>query len=752
MGIVEAALAYARMGYRVLPVVSGGKRPVGFLVPRGLRDATVEEEVIRRWWERVPEAGVGLLPPASVLVLDYDNPALWEEHLGRHGFLEAAPRQRTPRGGVHVFLRLFPGVRLRARAGGGLDLRGMDRAYVVVWPTPGYVWEVPLVSPGELPLVSEGFLREVLGEYLLEKLADKAAKAPEGRRHNTLVAVSRAAGGLVAHGVPVERVMKAMERAGLASGLDEKEVEAAVEWGVRVGVEEPLELPLERKMTKRALAEAIAERVAVWRGNDGAEWCTVDGEHMPVRGQEFEAWVVQVADEVFGDIPSSEMISSVRRFITARALRAPMYPVYRRVAPVGDAVYVDLGTPDRDVVVITPEGWEVRRGDIPVRFRRNALSPLPMPERPQGVEEAIRWLDEFLGLMPLQGVQRPLLTGWLLGLLNPIPQYPVLVLTGEKGAGKTTVARAIVKLLEPHMDVMVIANQDGLLAAAYNNYVIGLDNLSSIPKDLSDWLCVMSTGGQMVKRQLYTDSGQNAVEVRRPVVLTGIALEVLRDDLADRAVLLSLSRIADEDRCTESVLWSAYRGMHARVLGALFTLAVEAMRARSEVEREVRSVPRLADWVLFVEGVSPLLGLRRGEFAEEVFRMQGLLSQEVMDLDPVANALVMLAEEMGPGERRVYTTQELLDRLEEVMGIRDARVKPMGWPKSATALARHLPRLQSGLRVYGVRLGKTYAAHEKRTVWVLERVVKADVVSQAAELTPPEFPTEKTEGDDRVWF
>jgi hypothetical protein len=70
--LVQAALEYARRGWRVLPlhsVIDGvcscgdkecgspGKHP---LTRNGSKDATVDEETIRRWWTEAPEANVGI--------------------------------------------------------------------------------------------------------------------------------------------------------------------------------------------------------------------------------------------------------------------------------------------------------------------------------------------------------------------------------------------------------------------------------------------------------------------------------------------------------------------------------------------------------------------------------------------------------------------------------------------------------------------------------------------------------------------
>jgi len=166
---VRTALGYARMGYAVLPLAPGEKLPHTALVRHGLKDATASRVAIVKWWRSCPECGVGILAPEGVLVLDFDDPTAWERLKEEYPTLGDAPRQRTPKGGYHVFLRLPQGVGLSAtvRKLAGVDLRGMGKAYVVASPTRladgrGYTWEVPLVRPEDLPLIPEDLLLRLL--------------------------------------------------------------------------------------------------------------------------------------------------------------------------------------------------------------------------------------------------------------------------------------------------------------------------------------------------------------------------------------------------------------------------------------------------------------------------------------------------------------------------------------------------------------------------------------------------------------
>lgn len=82
-----ASIEYAEKGYRVFPVhgitknkcdcgksscTSPGKHPISKLVPHGDKNATSDTEKIRNWWKKFPNANIGLVVDAF-LVIDVDG-------------------------------------------------------------------------------------------------------------------------------------------------------------------------------------------------------------------------------------------------------------------------------------------------------------------------------------------------------------------------------------------------------------------------------------------------------------------------------------------------------------------------------------------------------------------------------------------------------------------------------------------------------------------------------------------------------
>ena len=152
--MIDAALSWLDRGFAVFPLKPRGKVPLGSLAPQGFLDATRDPAVIRDWWQRAPEANLGLRTGEGKFVLDLDGAeaiSWFTNSCGRH---EIAPKLqtlivRTARG-FHVFFAC--GVEMPNSAGRvapGVDVRG-EGGYVVAAPSihpSGHVYAIARREP-----------------------------------------------------------------------------------------------------------------------------------------------------------------------------------------------------------------------------------------------------------------------------------------------------------------------------------------------------------------------------------------------------------------------------------------------------------------------------------------------------------------------------------------------------------------------------------------------------------------------------
>lgn len=101
---LRAALAYAKMGFHVIPVEPNGKRPL--VLWKDYQTQKPLETQIRGWWAKTPNANVGLVLGAGRVVIDLDGGPEAEALLAAAGIElpQDAPRVRT-RSGFHVYLK-----------------------------------------------------------------------------------------------------------------------------------------------------------------------------------------------------------------------------------------------------------------------------------------------------------------------------------------------------------------------------------------------------------------------------------------------------------------------------------------------------------------------------------------------------------------------------------------------------------------------------------------------------------------------
>lgn len=159
---LDHALAYARRGWRVIPIPPGRKHPA---VAAWQREGTTDEAKIRHWWIKAPYYGIGIVcgPTSGVWVLDVDNANGKQgdesliDLLDAYGPLPATYEVITGSGGRHLYFA-WPddGSDIRndqsGRLGTDLDVRG-EGGQVLAPPTihpNGQPYEHEASSPLEL--------------------------------------------------------------------------------------------------------------------------------------------------------------------------------------------------------------------------------------------------------------------------------------------------------------------------------------------------------------------------------------------------------------------------------------------------------------------------------------------------------------------------------------------------------------------------------------------------------------------------
>jgi hypothetical protein len=464
--------------------------------------------------------------------------------------------------------------------------------------------------------------------------------------------------------------------------------------------EKKLRTDAEEVTKKTKIADVLIELAAtaeLFHTPDGTAYADVmvtgHRESWPVYSKGFRRWLAHRYYERTRGAPNNDAMQSALRIIEAKAhFDAPERTVHLRVAGLDQKLYLDLADAEWRAVEIDVDGWRIIN-DPPVRFRRAAgIQPLPVPVSGGSLAE----LHRLINVRNEPDVV--LITAWLVAAFRDRGPYPVLVLTGEQGSAKSSLAALLRSLVDPNTAPLrtLPRNDQDLFIAATNGHVIAFDNVSSLPPWLSDSLCRLSTGGGFGTRELYTNTDEVLLDATRPIVLTGIEDVATRGDLADRSMPVRLDPIPEECRRPEREISAGFESARPRILGALLNAISHGLRhlATTQLDR----LPRMADFAIWATACEGALW-KAGAFLDAYSKNRVEMDETVIEADLVATAVRSL---MADRSALTGTAKELLQKLVSIAGEPAAKMK--SWPKTPRALSGRLRRAAPNLRRVGISI------------------------------------------------
>lgn len=332
-------------------------------------------------------------------------------------------------------------------------------------------------------------------------------------------------------------------------------------------------------------------------------------------------WLMVTAFDKTKQMYSEETCANAIGFLRAKALmkeETKRDEIHLRVAYVNGEIYYDLGRPDWKIIKITRDGITL------IEYSENTPMFIRTPKIAQQVEPNFRPdgnpLDKFVKLCKMPNSE--LFKVHLISMFIAGIPMPIMAIHGHAGASKSTTSSMVKRIIDPSG----IKNEDNLksfphgednfVTSLSSSYFSGFENISHIDVEISNMICRAVTGGSFEKRAQYTNGDVYAISLMRKILINGVDFTISYSDLADRTIIYELERILEDQRKTDKSIEETFGKLLPDLLGQIFLILQKVLGTVSEVEKQIKALPRMASFGIYGETIYQALGHKQGEFLE----------------------------------------------------------------------------------------------------------------------------------------
>lgn len=435
-------------------------------------------------------------------------------------------------------------------------------------------------------------------------------------------------------------------------------------------------------------------------------------ETIDLSNSKTKSWLRFAYYEYAGKNHSEEMYSNVLQLIKAEAIHggASRETVYNRIAMFHDSLYYDLTTPDWLALKVTKDSVTVIPLTLttPIFIRTQSQKEQFMPIF--GNNQALSDLVSLIRI-PTQDIQ--IFKVHLISLFLEGFPIPIISVIGEHGSIKSTISKSIKQLVDPSgaQTISLSTNSENLILSFHNRYCVCFDNVSKIDQVISDILCKAVTGDGNAKRKLYTDSDEVIYDYKRKIILNGIAPNLEFPDLVDRNITYTTEKISENERITETEFKAKLDKLIPHVLGQIFQTLSGAMMIYDSVKSELKQLPRMADFAIWGECISRVLGYEPFSFTNSYKDKIQSHSLDIVESYPIISIVDDLLKDREHYENTVQGFYNTIKTHAELSGI-DINSRHVNFPKAANKVKEHVTRLKQNFRTIGLEID--IASYTKR--------------------------------------
>lgn len=452
----------------------------------------------------------------------------------------------------------------------------------------------------------------------------------------------------------------------------------------------------------------------VFRDQHGRGRLQIDGGTtvFDLDGPEAEIALLRRVAETRGIPPRPELRDCMDQLRALSRITADVQSVWLRVAPTDEGCVIDVADALNTRIWVTPKGVEVRKdGGGPLFYRTPAMRPLVVPADTGDIERLRRYVN-------LPDRERWLLIAWLTYVLcHPRMMsvaFPILLLLGDQGSGKSFLCRLIKAWLDPStIELLSFPRGERDLAVVMESqHVVVFDNMRYIRPDLADALCRIATGGSFGARRLYTNRALEPFQLHGPLVLNTLHPNIVdQQDLAQRTLPLRLNSLDEGNRLREDELLQELHEDLPFILRALLDLASDIMGQLPNVRPQVPE--RMIGFSHWLAGLAAVHKLPESVYEHAYREVLHAGMRDSLEEQPLIAAVVSLMDGAASGGWSDTPTETLIALSSHV----SRRVQySADWPQNAISLSKRLLAAQRALNSLGVDVQVGGRGKERRIV------------------------------------
>jgi hypothetical protein len=347
-------------------------------------------------------------------------------------------------------------------------------------------------------------------------------------------------------------------------------------------------------------------------------------ELLDMNSEAFNRYLSKLFYDIENRVISTSSINNSKRVIESFTTKPQT--IYNRLAKIGNTIYYDLNNEQRQCVKITKDGWLIDKN--PLLFlsgnpNREQVYPYQKDLLADKSRRPVR--DLINRFFFKHEYQRMIAEVYAIALFIPDISLPIILLAGPRASGKTLFLRSLRQIVDPRpLEALVerLPREDkDRRVAIYNSYFACFDNESHLSSDLMDEICAMVTGVSMSVRELYTTNEIRTFSVKRALGITGINVPITNSDALNRTFIAEMESIPDGfEENTESKLISEnkmideIKSLIPDILAYIFDVLIECLKRYEEVAAQIKPNHRLADFVIWGELISRVIGNNENEF------------------------------------------------------------------------------------------------------------------------------------------